>query len=414
MSFGTRNNNTDYDNTLNIINGNVGIGTASPDTILNVESTTPVIRINPGTNNPSAIEFGILNGGTNSYAKIDAINDVSIDTNLRFFTNTTASSTQVERMRITSAGNVGIGTVSPTALLDVNGELKSTRLLASGANGDASSVAIGNLSLANGLNTGSQNTAVGNDAIRYSSSGSFNVAVGSQALTYGGNYNTAVGSQALRLNEGDWNTAVGALAMDANTTGVNNVAVGQSALYANTVAVGNVAVGGAALFSVQGASYNTAIGDSAGADATGAGNIIIGSMTPSGVYSPIFNVTTHNNRVVMGTTSITNAHCKVAWQTTSDARDKTNINQLELGLDFVSRLKPVSYQFRKSRETDETNGGIRYGFLAQDVMEVEGSSPVVIDDEDPEHLGYKESHLIPILVNAIKELKAEIEILKAK
>jgi hypothetical protein len=42
LSFGTRSNNVDYDNTLNILNGNVGIGTTSPSSILNVHGTTGI------------------------------------------------------------------------------------------------------------------------------------------------------------------------------------------------------------------------------------------------------------------------------------------------------------------------------------------------------------------------------------
>jgi hypothetical protein len=39
---------------------------------------------------------------------------------------------------------------------------------------------------------------------------------------------------------------------------------------------------------------------------------------------------------------------------------------------------------------------------------------VIIDNEQPDHLKYKGEHLVPVLVNAIKELKAEIELLKNK
>jgi hypothetical protein len=39
-------------------------------------------------------------------------------------------------------------------------------------------------------------------------------------------------------------------------------------------------------------------------------------------------------------------------------------------------------------------------------------NPVIIDDEQPDHLKYKGEHLVPVLVNAIKELKARIETLE--
>jgi hypothetical protein len=107
--------------------GNIGIGTTSPSTILNVASSAPTIRLNPTTqNNSTAIEFGVLNAGNNAYAKIDATNTVNYDTNLRFFTNDVGSTTQVERMRITYTGGVGINTTSPgTYKLNVNGTFYS-------------------------------------------------------------------------------------------------------------------------------------------------------------------------------------------------------------------------------------------------------------------------------------------------
>lgn len=87
--------------------GNVGIGTNSPDTLLNLESAAPTVRLAPTTqNNSSGIELGVLNAGTNAYAKIDVTNTVTYDTNIRFFTNTSGSTTQVERMRILHGGGL--------------------------------------------------------------------------------------------------------------------------------------------------------------------------------------------------------------------------------------------------------------------------------------------------------------------
>jgi trimeric autotransporter adhesin len=127
-----------------------------------------------------------------------------------------------------------------------------------------------------------------------------------------------------------------------------------------------------------------------------------------------FQVTTQSNRIVLGDNSITNAYIQVAWTVTSDLRDKTEIENIPHGLAFVDKLKPVSFKFKKSREDDTPHGTKHYGFLAQDILELEGSDNVIIDNEQPEKLKYKGEHLVPILVNAIKELKAEIELLKNK
>jgi hypothetical protein len=93
----------------------------------------------------------------------------------------------------------------------------------------------------------------------------------------------------------------------------------------------------------------------------------------------------------------------------SDARDKTNIAELDKGLEFVAQLRPVEYQFKTSREDETPNGNLRYGFLAQDILALEGDKPVIIDNEDSEKLRYNGESLVPVLVKAIQELKAEFD-----
>ena len=84
------------------------------------------------------------------------------------------------------------------------------------------------------------------------------------------------------------------------------------------------------------------------------------------------------------------------------------------GLDFVNQLKPVSFVFKKSRDDATPHGPQKYGFKAQDILALEGDNNVIISNDDEENLKVTNSHLIPVLVNAIKELKAEIDELKKK
>jgi len=282
--------------------------------------------------------------------------------------------------------------------------------------------------------TGASNTAVGYQALDATTTGGNNVAVGNNALganTTAAN-NTAIGVGALASNTtGASNVAVGQGAMDASTTGSFNTALGRYALLSNTTGPQNTAVGYEALALCTTGDTNTALGQNAlssttgnanlgigqGAGAnltTGNGNVCIQDFADRGASARIFNVTTESDRVVMGHNFVTNAYVKVAWTVTSDARDKTSIQPVPHGLSFVQQLNPVSYQFRKSREDDTPKGNRRYGFLAQDILALEGGNPVIIDNEQPDHLKYQGEALVPVLVNAIKELSAQVTALQAE
>jgi hypothetical protein len=103
----------------------------------------------------------------------------------------------------------------------------------------------------------------------------------------------------------------------------------------------------------------------------------------------MINITTGSNNVVIGNDAVTNAYVKVAWTVTSDARDKMNISNVPHGLDFVSKLEPVSFQFKKDRDTEIPHGNVRYGFKAQDILALEGEDNVIIDNENPDNLKYQ-------------------------
>jgi hypothetical protein len=181
----------------------------------------------------------------------------------------------------------------------------------------------------------------------------------------------------------------------------------------NTTSSLNTAVGVGALYNNTGGS-NTAIGEASGYNiSSGSCNITIGRDAGRAGFSP-FGITTEDNRVVIGTDDITNAYIQVAFTVTSDLRDKTNFGTVPHGLDFVSKLEPVSFQFKKSRQDDTPHGQMHYGFKAQDILALEGDNNVIIDNEQPDKLKYKGEHLVPVLVNAIKELSEENKDLKSR
>jgi hypothetical protein len=260
--------------------------------------------------------------------------------------------------------------------------------------------------------------AIGYRALGLNTTGSQNTAVGANALynnTTAG-YNTAVGHNALTNNSsGEHNVAVGRNALSAVfNSGSFNVALGSSSLLGNTSGTNNTAVGGYSLSGGSSGSYNTGIGYLASCGSTGSGNISIGPVNSAGTNAPAFSISTESNRISMGSTGITNAYVQVAWTVVSDARDKTNFAPVPHGLDFVNQLNPTSYQFKVSREDDTPTGAVRYGFKAQDILALEGDNPVIIDSEDLEKLRFNSDSLIPVLVNAIKELTARLETLENK
>jgi len=111
----------------------------------------------------------------------------------------------------------------------------------------------------------------------------------------------------------------------------------------------------------------------------------------------------------MGSTSVTNAYIQVGWTVVSDARDKIVAGPVPHGLDFVQQLQPKEFHLKETRDSETPHGPSRYGFLAQDILALEGDHPVIINDEDSNKLRYTSDHLLPVLVNAIQELAAKLE-----
>lgn len=269
--------------------------------------------------------------------------------------------------------------------------------------------------------TASYNIAIGHRCLRNASSANlYNIAIGTNAMDVvtpvTGYQNIAIGSNALRsmgYNVYD-NIAIG-LDTSSNQGGSSNVAVGTKALEGTIgqSTSGVVAIGSSALKNKVSGYHTTAVGFMAGFyETSGINNLFLGAQSG---WDAVANITTQSNYVVVGNNSITNANIKVGWTVTSDARDKCNITPCLRGLSFVSSLKPVKYQYRINRESDQAapEARYRYGFLAQDILELEQDESIIIDDRDMENLKYNESSLIPVLVKAIQELKAEVEALKA-
>jgi hypothetical protein len=123
-------------NINNTNTGNVGVGTSSPSTSVEVrkdagQATGPTLTLSNGAGGPGAggaIDFSNPNISLRQQAQIRSSDNNDWSAHLLFLTKAPGGSSNplAERMRITSAGNVGIGTNAPVAKLHVAGDGRFT------------------------------------------------------------------------------------------------------------------------------------------------------------------------------------------------------------------------------------------------------------------------------------------------
>lgn len=283
-----------------------------------------------------------------------------------------------------------------------------------------------------GYNTGQYETTLGINNLNLCS-GSSNTAIGFQTLSNSttGFQNTGLGAFALQFNTtGNSNTAVGLNALQRTTTGSNNTAIGSNANYWNTTGYSNVTLGGTAGFYNSTGADNVYIGATAGYyNTTGGSNIFIGGSSGYTTTSGNNNIflgnfssgatATVSNSITLGNSSNTVLRCAVTSITSlSDVRDKKEITELPVGLEFIEGLKPVSFTW-DDRAEEGKHDVKDFGFIAQDLKKSQEDAELsdvlkLVYEENPEKLEASYGKLIPILVKAIQELSIEIKQLKNK
>lgn len=299
-------------------NGNVGIGTTSPSNKLEVSTSGTALASFIGA---EYSQFNIIGGSQNFY--IQNYNSVSIigtkgASPLLFTTNET------ERLRITSNGNVGIGTTSPSGALHV--------------------ATFGQYSYFSGNSGG---TAIADV----------------QGLSIGWNKSSGAGETIIAYNKGGGST--GGLAFSNNDGGV----------------------------------YNERMRITSG------GNVGIGTTSPS------YQLQLSTDSAAKPTSAL--------WTIASDERIKENINSYTKGLNELLKINPITYDYNGLGGFKKGKGGV--GIIAQEIAEILPDSVSSIkgklnetDEEEIDILNFNGHELTYILINAVKELKAEIEILKNK
>jgi hypothetical protein len=288
---------------------------------------------------------------------------------------------------------------------------------------------------------GQYNIAIGNYALDALGSGDNNTAIGYQAgsaATSAGE-NTFVGYHAgLLCVDGLRNTFVGATCGDALTSGTDNAGVGIGSLTSLVDGQYNTAMGRSSGQETTTGDRNTYVGNDAGSGiTTGSHNVMLGNQTgatgsPGGAFSG-----STSNKLVIGANEIDGAHVQVDWTVASDKRDKTDVEAVKMGLDFVNKLEPVTYQWDKRTKYVDNDDLINnkidlntvvhdgthkedwrdVGFLAQDVEKLEEEYGHKMSDktnlttymsEDGAY-GLTYAKFVPILTKAVQELSAKVE-----
>ena len=404
--------------TLNNANNNTAVGHGAMDAVTAGADSTAIGKdaMTTATTSDSSVAVG-----TSSMAATTTGNDNTAVGWRSLYANTTgpqnvAVGKGALAANTTGEANTGIGYLALTTNTTGQGE-------AFGANALTAQT------------TGSENQAFGLNALAACTTGTSNVAVGKgafQALTTGSD------SVAIGRGAGDAvttaanNTFVGSAAGGSNTSGATNVAVGFQAATAVTTAGGTTAVGSEAGEAITTGAFNTCVGIVAGSTiTTGARNLCLGY--DSGTSGSPSHITTGDNGIVLGNNATASAHIKVDWTVTSDKRDKTDIEPLTMGLNFVNKLEPVTYRWDMrsdySKDFSITPDGthkqqkVSGGLLAQDVEKLEREYGYKVEDETAiltdkhntnGNYGLTYSKFIPVLINAIQELSTQVETLKTK
>jgi len=344
--------------------GNVGIGTTSPSGELHVKAISGFSELYiQGSSSTSGMYLFDQNTESGLW---------KVDSGYMAFGTTNA-----ERMRITSAGLVGIGTSSPTARLEVYG----------GESG------MGQFTLA-GTYGG---------IMRFAGSG-----VNKWAISV----ESGLGSDKFGI------FSYGASAYVAVITTAGNVGIGTSSpsvlLHAKTTGDGYN------MLTIESTSGDAGIALKGGTGGTSVGGFTIqGQNGGSMVFvdrnsTPATRMTISSNGSI-GAPSGTNIY------NASDVRLKKNISTTTYGLDTISALNPVKFNWVDGFEPTE-DGKDMLGFVAQEVQQVIpeaiesfGENSITIGNTEIDNpLRVNEKFIIPVLVKAIQELKAEIETLKQK
>jgi len=230
---------------------------------------------------------------------------------------------------------------------------------------------------------------------------------------------------------GTENTAVGYEALKANITGNSNTVVGYQAHYKSSAGTDCTAFGTKALRDTTSGNELTALGKGAlYTNTTGDKSIGIGK-------DAISSSTTASNECTLGTTEVANLRCNdTSISSLSDQRDKAEITDLPdtAGLELINKLRPVTYfwdrrewyedgvtdgsKIKREYRSWKSNSGLRQGFIAQEVESAISGHKYLEDSQvvngTVDKKEFAPQHLLTNAIKAIQQLSSENEALKIR
>jgi hypothetical protein len=267
------------------------------------------------------------------------------------------------------------------------------------------------------MNRGSNNTAIGYQAL-YSSvgdasnTGVLNTATGYQALysSTRANFNSGFGARALfSTTVGEDNCAFGREALSNNVDGFDNSGFGTAALHDSVDGGQNVAFGENALGHTEHGNRNTAIGVVAGGNIDGNGNVCIGAFVQgeTGVNDTTYirNVNTLVQPIAVDTDGVTvRLSDGRLGHGVSSRRYKQDIKPMDKASEALYALKPVTFHYKKEIDPAQT---LDFGLVAEEVAEV--NPELAVRDRDGKISNYRRDAVNAMLLNEFLKAHRRIE-----
>jgi hypothetical protein len=352
--------------------GNVGIGTSSPGARLSVVSSDPSGTGAQFSSSTSSTAI-LLNANFNETDRVVTLRAGFIGGSapaLAFNIGSPAA----ERMRIDSAGNVGIGTSSPSGRLHVTW---------------SANAATGGMYLRNTNSSSNAYAGIyfGNDA---SAEDAFIGSLSSTNTAYGGARSFLLGS----------NSSAPVVFM---TGGAERARIDSS----GNLLVGTTSGPSDTTFTVV-TSGSRHAGNFENNNVDTYSTLTVKNLATSGTRRLIDFRNSSNTTVG----AITHNGTATTYATSSDYRLKHDIQPMTGALAKVQQLKPVTYKWNADDSQSQ-------GFIAHELQEVvpecvTGEKDAVDADGNPQYQGIDTSFLAATMVAAIQELKAELDTVKAE